>query len=77
LRIFPGFLGYWRQFRDDGDGKVDRPAGPLRCGIPVVVTDRSAGAAHVGDGPGAGGADGIRDTCAEEKRIDRGFEKGG
>jgi hypothetical protein len=30
----------------------------------------------VGDGPGAGGAGGIRGTRAEGKRIDRGFEKG-
>jgi hypothetical protein len=45
-------------------------------GIPSVVADRGAGAAHVGDGPGAGGAGGIRGTRAEGKRIDRGFERG-
>jgi hypothetical protein len=62
---FSGFLGYRRQFRDGGDGEADRPAGPRRCGIPVVVADRGAGAARVGDGPGAGGAGGIRGTRAE------------
>jgi hypothetical protein len=25
---FSGFLGYRRQFRDNGDGEADRPAGP-------------------------------------------------
>jgi hypothetical protein len=30
----------------------------------------------VGDGPGAGGAGGIRGTRAEGKRIDRGFVRG-
>jgi hypothetical protein len=40
------------------------------------VADRGAGAARVGDGPGAGGAGGIRGTRAEGKRIDRGFERG-
>jgi hypothetical protein len=47
---FSGFLGYRRQFRDGGDGEADRPAGPWRCGIPVVVADHGAGAARVGDG---------------------------
>jgi hypothetical protein len=28
---FSGFLGYRRQFRDDGDGEADRPAGPRRA----------------------------------------------
>jgi hypothetical protein len=28
---FCGFLGYRRQFRDDGDGEADRPAGPRRA----------------------------------------------
>jgi hypothetical protein len=41
-----------------------------------MVADRSAGAAPVGDGPGAGGASGIRGTRVEGKRIDRGFERG-
>jgi hypothetical protein len=45
-------------------------------GIPVVVADRGAGAARVGDGPGAGGAGGIRGTRVEGKRIDRGFGRG-
>jgi hypothetical protein len=66
---FSGFLRYRRQFRDDGDGKADRPAGPRRCGIPVVVADLGAGAARVGDGPGAGGAGGIRGTPAEGKEL--------
>jgi hypothetical protein len=44
---FSGFLGYRRQFRDGGDGEADRLAGPWRCGIPVVVADRSARAARV------------------------------
>jgi hypothetical protein len=69
------FFGRWRDFRDDGDGEADRPAEPRQCGIPVVVADRGAGAARVGDGPGAGGAGGIRGTRAEGKRIDRGFER--
>jgi hypothetical protein len=43
--------------------------------IPGVVADRGAGAARVGDGPGAGGAGGIRGTRVEGKRIDRGFER--
>jgi hypothetical protein len=33
-------------------------------------------AARVGDGPGASGAGGIRNTRAERKRIDRGFKRG-
>jgi hypothetical protein len=41
-----------------------------------VVADRGAGAARVGDDPGAGGAGGIRGTRAEGRRIDRGFERG-
>jgi hypothetical protein len=73
---FSGFLGYQCQFRDGGDGEADRPAGPRRCGILVVVADRGAGAARVGDGSGAGGAGGIHGTRAEGKRIDRGFERG-
>jgi hypothetical protein len=73
---FSGFLGYWRQFRNGGDGEVDRPTGPRQCGILVVVADRGAGAARVGDGPGAGGAGGICGTRVEGKRIDRGFERG-
>jgi hypothetical protein len=32
------------------------------------VADRGAGAAHVGDGPRAGGAGGIRGTRAEGER---------
>jgi hypothetical protein len=28
---FSGFLGYWRQFRDGGDGEADRPVGPRRA----------------------------------------------
>jgi hypothetical protein len=40
-----------------------------------VVVDSGAGAARVGDGPGAGGASGIRGTCAEgERENDRGSE---
>jgi hypothetical protein len=73
---FSGFLRYRRQFRDDGDGEADRPVGPRRCEIPVVVADRGARAARVGDGPGAGGAGGIRGTRVEGKIIDRGFERG-
>jgi hypothetical protein len=45
-------------------------------GIPDVVADRGVGAAHVGDGPGAGGAGGTRGTRVEGKRINRGFERG-
>jgi hypothetical protein len=41
-----------------------------------MVPDRGAGAARVGDGPGAGGAGGIRGTRVEGKRIDRDFERG-
>jgi hypothetical protein len=41
-----------------------------------VVADCGAGAARVGDGPGAGGAGGIRGMHAEGKIIDRGFESG-
>jgi hypothetical protein len=73
---FSGFLEYRRQFRDGGDGEADWPAGPRRCGIPVVVADRGAGAARVGDGPGAGGAGGIRGTRVEQKES-TGVSKGG
>jgi hypothetical protein len=73
---FSGFLGYRHQFRDGGDGEADRPAGPRRCRIPVVVADRNAGAARVGDGPGAGGAGGIHDTRVEGKES-TGVSKGG
>jgi hypothetical protein len=73
---FSGFLGYRRQFRDGCDGEADRPTGPRWCGIPVVVADRGAGAARMGDGPGAGGAGGIHGTLAEGKRIDWCFERG-
>jgi hypothetical protein len=70
------FFGRRRDFRGGGDGEADRPAEPRRCGVPVVVADRGAGAARVGDGPSAGGAGGIRGTRAKGKRIDRGFERG-
>jgi hypothetical protein len=40
------------------------------------VADRGAGAARVGDGPGAGSADGIRGTRAEGKES-AGVSKGG
>jgi hypothetical protein len=50
--------------------------GPRRCGIPIVVADHGAGAARVGDGPGAGGAGGIRGTRAEGKES-TGVSKGG
>jgi hypothetical protein len=70
LAEFSGFLGYRRQFRDGGDGEADRTAGPRRCGIPVVVADRGAGAARVGDGPYAGGAGGIRGTRAGVREGD-------
>jgi hypothetical protein len=69
------FFGCQRDFRDGGDGEADRLAGPRRCGIPVVVADCGAGAARVGDGPGAGGAGGIRDTRAEG-RESTGVSKG-
>jgi hypothetical protein len=39
------------------------------------VADRGAGAARVGDGPGASGAGGIRDTHAEG-RESTGVSKG-
>jgi hypothetical protein len=55
---------------------VDRPVGPRRCGIPVVVADSGAGASCVGDDPGAGGAGGIRGTRAEGKES-TGVSKGG
>jgi hypothetical protein len=64
-------------FRDGGDGEADRPAGPRWCEIPVVVADSGAGAACVGDVPGAGGAGGIRGTRAEGERERSGFRKGG
>jgi hypothetical protein len=64
-------------FRDGGDGEVDRPARPRRCIIPVVVADSDAGAARVGDGPGAGGAGGSRGTRPEGERENGwGFERG-
>jgi hypothetical protein len=65
-----------RDFRDGGDGEANRSVGPRRCGIPIVVADRGAGAARVGDGLGAGSAGGIHGTRAEGKRIDRGLERG-
>jgi hypothetical protein len=37
-------------------------------GIPGTVADRGAGVARVGAGPSAGGAGGIRGTCAEGER---------
>jgi hypothetical protein len=70
------FFGRQRDFRDGGDGEADRSAGPRRCGIPVVVADRGAGAAHVGDGPGAGDASGICSRRAEGKES-TGVSKGG
>jgi hypothetical protein len=42
-----------------------------------MVADSGAGAARVGDGSGAGGADGIRGTRAEGERERLGFRKGG
>jgi hypothetical protein len=63
-------FGRQRDFRNGGDGEADWPAGPRRCGIPVVVADRGAGAARVGDGPYAGGADGIRGTRAGVREGD-------
>jgi hypothetical protein len=69
------FSGRQRDFRDGGDGEADRPAGPRRCGIPIVVADRGAGAARVGDGPYAGGAGGIRGMRAEG-RESTGVSKG-
>jgi hypothetical protein len=41
-----------------------------------MMVDRSARAARVGDGPGAGGAGGIRSTRAEGKES-TGVSKGG
>jgi hypothetical protein len=41
-----------------------------------VVADRGAGAARGGDGPGAGGAGGIRGTCTEGGKNRLGFCKG-
>jgi hypothetical protein len=41
-----------------------------------VVTDRGTGAARVGDGPGAGGAGGIRGTRVVGKESS-GVSKGG
>jgi hypothetical protein len=70
------FFGRQRDFRDGDDGEADRPAGPRRCEIPIVVADRGAGAARVGDGPSAGGAGGIRGTRAEGKES-TGVSKGG
>jgi hypothetical protein len=70
------FFGRQWDFRDSGDGEADQPAGPRRCGIPVVVADRGAGAARVGDGPGAGGASGIRGLRAVGKES-TGVSKGG
>jgi hypothetical protein len=64
------FSGRQRDLRDGGEGEADRPAGPRRCGIPVVVADRGAGAARVGDGPYAGGAGGIRGTRAGVREGD-------
>jgi hypothetical protein len=70
------FFGRQRDFRDGGDGEADWPVGPWWCRIPVVVADRCAVAARVGDGPGAGGAGGIRGTRAEGKES-TGVSKGG
>jgi hypothetical protein len=70
------FFGRPRDFRDGGDGEADRPAGLRRCGIRVVVADRGARAARVGDGPAAGGADGILVTRAEGKESNE-VSKGG
>jgi hypothetical protein len=75
LAEFSRFLGYRRQFRDDDDGEADRPARPRWCGIPVVVADRGAGAARVGDGPGAGGAAEFA-ACAPREGNRPGFRKG-
>jgi hypothetical protein len=60
--------GHRRQFRDGGDGEVDRRRDHGVRGIPGAVADRGAGAARVGDGPSAGGAGGIRGTRAEGER---------
>jgi hypothetical protein len=46
-------------------------------GIPGVVVDRDAGAARVGDGPGAGGAGGIRGMRTEGRERTTGVSKVG
>jgi hypothetical protein len=60
--------GHRRQFRDGGDGEVNRRRNRGVRGIPGTVADHGAGAARVGDGPSAGGAGGIRGTRAEGER---------
>jgi hypothetical protein len=57
-----------------GTGRRDR--GVRR--IPGTVADRGAGKARVSAGPGAGGAGGIRGTCAVGERGDgdQGLEGG-
>jgi hypothetical protein len=67
LRGFP-VSGCQRDSRGGGDGEADRPAGPRCMRDSGVVADRGAGAARVGDGPGAGGTGGIRGTRAEGER---------
>jgi hypothetical protein len=69
--IFAGFSGFGRQcdFRDGGDGEADRLVRPRRaqdsrCG----GRQRCWGRQAVGDVPDAGGAGGIRGTCAEGGR---------
>jgi hypothetical protein len=60
--------GHRFQFRDGGDGEADRRRDRGVRGIPGAVADRGIGVAHVGDGPSAGGAGGIRGTRVEGER---------
>jgi hypothetical protein len=67
------FFGRQRDFRDGGR----LAGGTAACaGFPAWWPTAVLGRHTTGDGPSAGGAGGIRGTRAEEKGIDRGFERG-
>jgi hypothetical protein len=78
--VFAGFSGFSGVGVIFGTMVMARRTGRWDRGvreIPGVVADRGVGVARVGDGPGAGGAGGIRGTRAEGERERPGFRKKG
>jgi hypothetical protein len=60
--------GRRRDFRDGGDSEADRPAGPWRARDSWHGGRPRRWEAHVGVGPSAGGAGGIRGTRADGEK---------
>jgi hypothetical protein len=78
-KVFVGFSGFSGVSVIFGTVVMARRTGRRDHGVrgtPVVEADRGAEAARVGDGPGAGGAGGIRGTRNEGKES-AGVSKGG